>query len=127
MYFYNFKPISKRLLPYCRRRETDRSRRLGTRSLRSESSTCRRHPPPPLLRIRLLGIYKSGNKSVDLVDKRSFCQTEVPFKLYKEVQLDFTPEIEVFHMVFKRCNTKYLKYFGNLRSKTQLDHPELTE
>ena len=50
-----------------------------------------------------------------------------------EVQPDFTPEIEVFFMLFERCHTKilkiktgslkqFLKYF-NFWSKIQLEHP----
>ena len=45
------------------------------------------------------------------------------------VQLDFTPEIEVFHMLFERCHSKnrkrsikqHIKYLY-FRSKIQLDH-----
>ena len=48
---------------------------------------------------------------------------------YREVQLDLTPEIEVFHMLFERSRTKnrkksikqHRKYF-NFRSKVQLNH-----
>ena len=34
--------------------------------------------------------------------------TEISFSIatYREVQLDLTPEIEVFHMLFKKCHTK---------------------
>ena len=50
--------------------------------------------------------------------------------MYREVQLDFAPEMEVFHMLFERCHTKsiegslkqHTKYF-NFRSIIQLDHP----
>ena len=49
---------------------------------------------------------------------------------YRQVQLDFTPEVEVFYMLFDRCHTKnvkrflkqHIKYF-NFRSKIQLDQP----
>ena len=50
---------------------------------------------------------------------------------YREVKLDFTPEIEVFYMLFERCPTKntrkrylkqHMRYF-NFRGKIQLDHP----
>ena len=47
---------------------------------------------------------------------------------YREVQLDLTPEIEEFHMMFERCHTKknrrrsIIKYF-NFGSSVQLDHP----
>ena len=51
-------------------------------------------------------------------------------KEYREVQLDSTPEIEVFHMLFERCHTnnrkRYLKHhlnYFNFRSKAQLDQP----
>ena len=52
------------------------------------------------------------------------------FIMYREVQLDFTPEMEVFYMLFERCYTEnrkrslkhYMKYF-DFRSKIQLDHP----
>ena len=45
------------------------------------------------------------------------------------VQLDFTPEGEVFHMLFERCHSKnrkrsikqHIKYLY-FRSKIQLDH-----
>ena len=55
----------------------------------------------------------------------AYCRTH-----YREVQLDFTPEMEVFYVLFERCHTKngkrylkqHLKYF-NFRSKIQLDHP----
>ena len=51
-------------------------------------------------------------------------------KVYREVQLDFTPEMEIFFMLFGRCHTKnqkrslkrHIKHF-NFRSKIQLDHP----
>ena len=50
--------------------------------------------------------------------------------MYREVQLDSTPEIEVFHMLSERCPTEdrkrsvkqHIKYF-NFRSKIQLDNP----
>ena len=50
--------------------------------------------------------------------------------IYREFQLDLTPEIEVFHMVFDICHTTYrkrsfkqhTKYF-NFQRKIQLDHP----
>ena len=47
--------------------------------------------------------------------------------MYREVQLDFAPEMEVFQMLFERCHTKgslkqHTKYF-NFRSIIQLDHP----
>ena len=50
--------------------------------------------------------------------------------MYREVQLDFTPEIVVFYTLFERCDTKnrkqslkhHIKYF-NFRSQIQLDHP----
>ena len=50
--------------------------------------------------------------------------------MYREVQLDLTPEIEVFHMLFERFHTKkrkrsfkqHKKYF-NIRYLVQLDHP----
>ena len=53
--------------------------------------------------------------------------------IYREVQQDFTPEIEVFHMLFERFHTKnikrslkqHIKYF-NFRSKAELDHPVLS-
>ena len=49
---------------------------------------------------------------------------------YRVVQLDFTPEIEVVHMLFDRCHTKnrkssikqHTEYF-NFLSKILLDHP----
>ena len=49
---------------------------------------------------------------------------------YREVQLDLTPEIEVFHLLFERCLTKFrkrsikqhIKYF-NFRSLVQLERP----
>ena len=52
------------------------------------------------------------------------------FFLYSEAQLDFTLEIEVFHMMFERCDTKnrkrsikeHIKYF-NFRCYIQLDLP----
>ena len=50
--------------------------------------------------------------------------------MYRDVQLDLLPEIEVFHMLFEKCRTKnrkrsikqHMNYF-NFRSKIQLDHP----
>ena len=53
------------------------------------------------------------------------------YSKYREVQLDLTPEIEVFHMLFQGCHTKnrksplkqYIKYLKNLKSKIPLDHP----
>ena len=50
--------------------------------------------------------------------------------MYRVVQLIFTPEIEVFYMLFERRHTEnrmrsikqHIKYF-NSRSKVQLDHP----
>ena len=50
--------------------------------------------------------------------------------VYRKVQLDFTPEIKVFVMLFERCHSKnsvksikqHIKYF-NLRSKMQPDPP----
>ena len=50
--------------------------------------------------------------------------------VYRYVQLDFTPEMEVYYMLFERCHTKnskrsikqHMKYF-NFWSKIQLDHP----
>ena len=50
--------------------------------------------------------------------------------VYRVEQLDLTPEMEVFHMLFERCHTKnrkgsikqHIQYF-NFRSKVQLDHP----
>ena len=50
--------------------------------------------------------------------------------MYREVQQDCTPEIEVLYMMFERCETKnrkrsfrqHLKYI-NFRSRIQLDHP----
>ena len=52
---------------------------------------------------------------------------------YREVQLDFTPEMAVFLILFERCHTKYrniylkqhIKYF-NFQRKIQLDHPVLS-
>ena len=49
---------------------------------------------------------------------------------YREVQLNFTPEIEVLHIMFERWDTKdrkisfkqHITYF-NFRSKIPLDHP----
>ena len=48
----------------------------------------------------------------------------------REVQLDFTPEIDVFYTLFDRCHTrnrkrslKQNKEYFNFRSKIQLDHP----
>ena len=49
---------------------------------------------------------------------------------YREVQVDFTPEMEVLYMLFERYHIKNrkrsfkqaIKYF-NFRSKIQLDHP----
>ena len=58
-------------------------------------------------------------------------QTEATYQtLYREVQLDFTPEIEALFMLFERCHTKdrkrslkqHIRYF-NFRNKTHLDHP----
>ena len=55
-----------------------------------------------------------------------------PWDTYMEVQLDFTPgmEVHVLYMLLERFHTKnrkrllqqHLKYF-NFRSKIQLDHP----
>ena len=50
--------------------------------------------------------------------------------LYREVQLDLTPDMAVLYMLFERCHTKnrkialkhHIRYF-NFRSKFQLDHP----
>ena len=50
--------------------------------------------------------------------------------MYREVQMDFTPEMKLFYMLFERCFTKnrkrdlkqHVKYF-NFRSITQFDHP----
>ena len=36
-------------------------------------------------------------------------RTPNPMDDYREVQLDSTPEIEVFHMLFERCHTKHRK------------------
>ena len=55
---------------------------------------------------------------------------ETLFKIYRVVQLDFTPEMELFHILFERCHTKnrkrslqqHTKYF-NFRSKIQLYLP----
>ena len=52
--------------------------------------------------------------------------------MYREVQMDFTPAIEVFNTLFDICHIKnrkryfkqHMKYF-NFRSKIQLDHPVL--
>ena len=52
--------------------------------------------------------------------------------VYRVEQLDLTPEMEVFHMLFERCHTKKRKrsikqdtqYF-NFRSEVLLDHPVL--
>ena len=49
---------------------------------------------------------------------------------YREVQLDFTPQMDVFYMLLERWHTKntnrsleqYLIYF-NFLSKIQMDHP----
>ena len=58
-------------------------------------------------------------------------QTEATYQtLYREVQLDFTPEIEALFMLFERCHTKdrkrslkqHIRYF-NFRNKIHLDHP----
>ena len=54
-------------------------------------------------------------------------------EMYREIQLDFTPQIEVFYMLFERCHTKnrkrslklVIKYF-NFRNRIQLkllNHP----
>ena len=55
--------------------------------------------------------------------------------IYREVQLDFTPEIEVLHIYYTSCLRdvviknreislkQYMKYL-NFRSKIQLDHLE---
>ena len=57
-------------------------------------------------------------------------QTEATYQtLYREVQLDFTPEIEALFMLFERCHTKdrkrslkqHIRYF-NFRNKIHLDH-----
>ena len=50
-------------------------------------------------------------------------------RVYRVVQLDFTPEIEVFHMLFERCHSKnrkssikqHAEYF-NFLCKIQFDH-----
>ena len=50
--------------------------------------------------------------------------------IYREVQLDSTPEIKVFNTLSERCHIRnrkgsikqHIKYF-NFRSKDQLDHP----
>ena len=71
---------------------------------------------------------------VDILTKKVYLQPllitmgvmitqQVRTNVYKEVQLDLTPEIEVFHMLFERCPTKnrkrsikqHIKYF-NFRS-----------
>ena len=52
------------------------------------------------------------------------------WSLYREVQLDSTPEIEVFQLLFDRCHSKtrkrsikqHIKYF-KFRSFVQLDQP----
>ena len=55
-------------------------------------------------------------------------------QIYKEVQMDFTPEMEILYILFERCPTKnrktslkqHIKYF-NLRNKIQLDHSVCVE
>ena len=50
--------------------------------------------------------------------------------MYREVRLDFTPEVEVCYILFERCfslnrkeSIKQHMYFFNFRCKIQLDHP----
>ena len=58
------------------------------------------------------------------------CGPSYVCRLYSVVQLDFTPEIEVFYMLLERCHTKsrersitqHMKYF-NLWGKIKFDHP----
>ena len=54
--------------------------------------------------------------------------------LFKEVQLDFTPEMQVLYMLFERYCTKNInisqtayKILLNFRSKIQLDHPVILQ
>ena len=50
--------------------------------------------------------------------------------IYRDVQLDFTPEMKVFYMMLERCHAKnrkrshkqHTKYF-NFWCKIHLDHP----
>ena len=59
----------------------------------------------------------------------AFCQRPGEAE-YRDVQLDFTPEIKVFHMMYEGCHTKnrtislklHINYF-NFGSKIELDHP----
>ena len=56
--------------------------------------------------------------------------TVANISMYREVQLDSTPEIEVLYLLFEGCHTKnrkgsfkdHIKYF-HFRSKVLLDHP----
>ena len=80
---------------------------------------------------------------VDILTKKVYLQPllitmgvmitqQVRTNVYKEVQLDLTPEIEVFHMLFERCPTKnrksslkqHIKCL-NCWSKILLDRPLL--
>ena len=67
-------------------------------------------------------------------DKLSLLRSDVPMTLPREVQLDFTPEMQLLYMLFERCHTRnrkrsinqHIKYF-NFCSKIQLDHPDMID
>ena len=90
-----------------------------------------------------VGSYSSGPNSPNLSQPNpglradeSPCTVHVSqyvnIPVYRKIQLDSTPEIEVLYMPFERCDTKnrkrsikhHVKYF-NFRSKVQLDTPVL--
>ena len=70
------------------------------------------------------------NKDTKQVMGRTGCSWCKYMYIYREVQLYFTQDMEVLHMLFERCHTKnrvrslkqHIKYF-NFRGNVQLDHP----
>ena len=48
------------------------------------------------------------------------------YSLYREVQLDLTPDIEVFHMLFERCDTKKVRDLSNSKENTSISGVKLS-
>ena len=74
--------------------------------------------------------YKTTTTSSTTRSLSRHVAKEFIIELNREVQLDVSPEIEVFHMLFEICRIKnrkrsikqHIKYF-NFLSEIQLDHP----
>ena len=83
-----------------------------------------------LVRVSYLEIYNEDVR--DLLGKDQNAKYAALFHTYRVVQLNFTPEIEVFYMLFEgslsilgmTSNKQHMEYL-NLQCKIQLDHPVL--